>query len=114
MTSVKQFRVEEPATADNLGRGAFVFTDDYSVFDWGKMPDAVPNKGASLCAMGAANFERLEDAGVPTHYRGVVSGGDVVPLAKAALGTTTLSGGNWPCSVAMASTCRGGLTSTAG
>jgi phosphoribosylaminoimidazole-succinocarboxamide synthase len=78
MTSVKEFRVEEPATADSLGTGAFVFTDDYSVFDWGKMPDAIPNKGASLCAMGAANFERLEAEGVPTHYRGVVSGGEVV------------------------------------
>ena len=83
MTSVKGFRVEEPATADGLGRGAFVFTDDYSVFDWGTMPDAVPNKGASLCAMGAANFERLEAAGVPTHYRGVVDGGAVVPLPAA-------------------------------
>jgi len=81
MTSVKGFRVEEPATAGDLGRGAFVFTDDYSVFDWGKMPDAIPNKGASLCAMGAANFERLEREGVATHYRGVVSGGETVPLS---------------------------------
>ncbi|MFQ3318061.1 MAG: phosphoribosylaminoimidazole-succinocarboxamide synthase [Natronomonas sp.] len=80
MTSVKEFRIEEPATADDLGRGAFVFTDDYSVFDWGKMPDSIPNKGASLCAMGAANFEALEAAGVPTHYRGVVSRGEAVPL----------------------------------
>ncbi len=84
MASVKEFRVETPATADSLGRGAFVFTDDYSVFDWGKMPDAIPNKGASLCAMGAANFEALEAAGVPTHYRGVVRGGDVVSLADVA------------------------------
>jgi phosphoribosylaminoimidazole-succinocarboxamide synthase len=80
MTSVKEFRVEEPASADSLGRGAFVFTDDYSVFDWGKMPDSIPNKGASLCAMGAANFELLESEGIPTHYRGVVNGADVVPL----------------------------------
>ena len=80
MTSVKEFRIEEPATADELGTGAFVFTDDYSVFDWGKMPDAIPNKGASLCAMGAANFEALEAAGIPTHYRGVVSNGKVVGL----------------------------------
>ena len=80
MTSVKWFRVEEAATADSLGTGAFVFTDDYSVFDWGKMPDAIPNKGASLCAMGAANFERLESEGIATHYRGVVSGGEVVEL----------------------------------
>ena len=84
MTSVKEFRVDEPATADGLGRGRFVFTDDYSVFDWGKMPDAIPNKGASLCAMGAANFERLEAAGLPTHYRGVVAGGEVGPLEAAA------------------------------
>ena len=84
MTSVKQFRVDEPATTDELGTGAFVFTDDYSVFDWGKMPDSIPNKGASLCAMGAANFEALEDAGIPTHYRGVVSGGKVVDLGSVA------------------------------
>ena len=84
VTSVKEFRVADPATATDLGRGSFVFTDDYSVFDWGKMPDTVPNKGASLCAMGAYNFEALEDAGIPTHYRGVVDDGDVVPLADAA------------------------------
>ncbi len=83
MTSVKEFRIEEPATADRLGRGSFVFTDDYSVFDWGKMPDRIPNKGASLCAMGAANFELLEADGVATHYRGIVSRGSVVPLEEA-------------------------------
>ncbi|WP_257298173.1 phosphoribosylaminoimidazolesuccinocarboxamide synthase [Haloarchaeobius sp. FL176] len=83
MTSVKEFRIEEPATADELGRGAFVFTDDYSVFDWGKMPDTIANKGASLCSMGAFNFELLEDEGIPTHYRGVVRNGDTLPLREA-------------------------------
>ncbi|PSP46301.1 phosphoribosylaminoimidazolesuccinocarboxamide synthase [Halobacteriales archaeon QH_1_68_42] len=73
MTSVKEFRVHEPATAGDLGRGAFVFTDDYSVFDWGKMPDEIPGKGASLCTMGAFNFEALEREGVTTHYEGVVT-----------------------------------------
>jgi len=73
MTSVKEFRVERAATTDELGRGAFVFTDDYSVFDWGKMPDEIPDKGASLCTMGAYNFEMLEAAGVPTHYVGVTT-----------------------------------------
>ena len=72
MTSVKEFRVADPATARRLGRGSFVFTDAYSVFDWGRMPDPIPGKGAALCAMGAANFELLEAEGVPTHYRGVV------------------------------------------
>jgi phosphoribosylaminoimidazole-succinocarboxamide synthase len=81
MTSVKEFRVAEPATPDSLGRGRFVFTDDYSVFDWGRMPDEIPDKGASLCTMGACNFERLEAEGVPTHYRGV--GPDATALADA-------------------------------
>ncbi len=71
MTSVKNFRVERPATADRLGRGRFEFTDNYSVFDWGKMPDEIPEKGQSLCTMGAYNFELLEAADIPTHYRGV-------------------------------------------
>jgi phosphoribosylaminoimidazole-succinocarboxamide synthase len=83
MTSVKQFRVAEPATATDLGRGAFLFSDDYSVFDWGPMPDAIPDKGASLCTMGAFNFEQLESEGVPTHYRGVVADGEVVDVDAA-------------------------------
>ncbi|WP_254536067.1 phosphoribosylaminoimidazolesuccinocarboxamide synthase [Halomarina litorea] len=81
MTSVKEFRVDEAATRERLGRGAFVFTDAYSVFDWGQMPDPIPGKGASLCAMGAANFELLESEGVPTHYRGVVPGDDEDPVS---------------------------------
>jgi len=92
VTSVKEIHVEAPATDDALGRGSFVFTDAYSVFDWGQMPDAIPEKGASLCAMGAGNFELLEAEGLPTHYVGVVdptaegndSAGDVVGLDDAA------------------------------
>ncbi|WP_458187444.1 phosphoribosylaminoimidazolesuccinocarboxamide synthase [Haladaptatus sp. NG-WS-4] len=83
MTSVKEFRVDREPTPDSLGRGSFVFTDDYSVFDWGKMPDEIPDKGASLCTMGAFNFELLEEAGIPTHYRGVRSDGEVVSLSDA-------------------------------
>ncbi|PHQ37747.1 phosphoribosylaminoimidazolesuccinocarboxamide synthase [Halorubrum persicum] len=85
MTSVKEFRVDDPATAGSLGRGRFVFTDAYSVFDWGQMPDAIPRKGASLCTMGAFNFELLEAAGVPTHYRGVADpdSGEIVSLPDA-------------------------------
>jgi phosphoribosylaminoimidazole-succinocarboxamide synthase len=83
MTSVKDFRVDEPATAAALGRGAFEFTDAYSVFDWGQMPDPIPDKGASLCTMGAFNFELLEDHGVPTHYRGVQTAAGVQSLSDA-------------------------------
>ncbi|MFB6103322.1 MAG: phosphoribosylaminoimidazolesuccinocarboxamide synthase [Haloplanus sp.] len=80
MTSVKEFRVVREPTATATGRGRFAFTDDYSVFDWGQMPDQIPDKGRSLCTMGAFNFELLEAEGVATHYRGV--GPDAVPLSE--------------------------------
>ncbi|MFC6824142.1 phosphoribosylaminoimidazolesuccinocarboxamide synthase [Halopelagius fulvigenes] len=82
MTSVKEFRVEESPTADELGRGRFVFTDQYSVFDWGEMPDHIEGKGASLCTMGAHNFELLDVNHVPTHYVGVVEDGEVKELGE--------------------------------
>ena len=41
------------------GEAVFEFTDAYSVFDWGKMPDAIPEKGAALAALGCAFFELL-------------------------------------------------------
>ncbi|WP_181685704.1 phosphoribosylaminoimidazolesuccinocarboxamide synthase [Halorhabdus salina] len=83
MTSVKEFRIDEEPTATGLGRGAFVFTDDYSVFDWGKMPDEIPGKGASLCTMGASNFDQLDAAGIGTHYEGVVVDGEQMALETA-------------------------------
>jgi len=92
MTSVKDLRVDEAPTAEAPGAGRFAFTDDYSVFDWGKMPDAIPRKGASLCTMGAFNFELLEAEGVPTHYRGILDAdGDVVSLDDASAAPTEMA-----------------------
>ena len=82
MTSVKQFRIEREPTATQFGRGSFVFTDAYSVFDWGEMPDRIPEKGRCLCTTGAATFESLEAAGISTHYRGVIQEGRAVPLGE--------------------------------
>lgn len=62
-------------SASNL---IFEFTDDYSVFDWGKMPDAIPRKGEALAKLMAILFERLEDRGVKTHYRGFDGGRNVL------------------------------------
>ena len=55
-----------------MGTGRFLFSDRYSVFDWGEMPDHIEGKGAALCLMGAYCFEQLEKLGVKTHYRGLV------------------------------------------
>ena len=41
----------------------FEYTDDFSVFDWGKMPDPIPGKGESLARLGEWFFERLSDPG---------------------------------------------------
>ena len=36
------------------GGVAFDYTDAYSVFDWGRMPDLLPQKGAALATLTAA------------------------------------------------------------
>jgi len=66
-----------------MGIGRFHFSDRYSVFDWGEMPDQIENKGQALCLMGAYCFERLEQKGLKTHYRGLVdSDGQVVKIKE--------------------------------
>jgi phosphoribosylaminoimidazole-succinocarboxamide synthase len=72
MGSVKDLQVIKQATREAMGVGRFHFSDRYSVFDWGEMPDHIEGKGAALCLMGAYCFERLEGIGVKTHYRGLV------------------------------------------
>jgi phosphoribosylaminoimidazole-succinocarboxamide synthase len=74
MGSVKDLEILKAPTKDTMGVGRFHFSDRYSVFDWGEMPDLIEDKGAALCLMGAYCFEQLEkDTNVRTHYRGLVS-----------------------------------------
>jgi len=79
MGSVKDLEFIKKPTKDAMGVGRFHFSDRYSVFDWGEMPDFIDGKGAALCMMGAYCFERLGEKGIRTHYRGLVDGkGNVV------------------------------------
>lgn len=73
MGSVKDLLLIETACENRAGLGNFIFSDRYSVFDWGEMPDHIANKGRSLAAMAAFNFEELERRGLRTHYQGMVS-----------------------------------------
>lgn len=82
MGSVKDLEVIKPASGDETGVGRFSFSDRYSVFDWGEMPDLIKNKGEALCMMTAFFFELLEERGIKTHYRGLVAGGRVVKLSE--------------------------------
>ncbi len=72
MGSVKDLEVIRKPTAGAMGVGRFHFSDRYSVFDWGEMPDHIDGKGAALCLMGAYCFEKLEEKGIKTHYKGLV------------------------------------------
>jgi len=72
MGSVKDLEVIQKPTKEKMGVGRFQFSDRYSVFDWGEMPDHVDGKGEALCLMGAYCFERLEEKSLMTHYRGLV------------------------------------------
>jgi len=72
MGSVKDLEVLKSPTENAMGIGRFHFSDRYSVFDWGEMPDLIKGKGAALCLMGAYCFEKLEERGIKTHYRGLV------------------------------------------
>jgi len=91
MGSVKDLKVIEEATADKMGVGRFIFSDRYSVFDWGEMPDHMDKKGEALCLMGAYCFECLESMGVETHYRGLVTeNGRVVTLEDLEAPTRTM------------------------
>ncbi len=73
MGSVKDLQVTQKPTQTTMGTGRFIFSDRYSVFDWGEMPDHIEGKGAALCLMGAYCFEQLEKLGVKTHYKGLVN-----------------------------------------
>ena len=60
--SVKNLRELEPPRGQIPGIYLFEFTDDYSIFDYGKMPDTIPGKGKAMALMCAYIFEKLGDA----------------------------------------------------
>jgi phosphoribosylaminoimidazole-succinocarboxamide synthase len=81
--SVKDLEILKRPTEKALGIGRFHFSDRYSVFDWGEMPDQIDSKGPALCLMGAYCFEKLQEKGIKTHYRGLVGeDGNVVSVQK--------------------------------
>jgi len=92
MGSVKDLLVLEPAYENHPGVGNFVFSDRYSVFDWGEMPDHITGKGRALAAMAAFNFEQLESRGIRTHYQGLVGpSGKLVRFADLEAGSGGLA-----------------------
>ncbi len=71
MGSVKDLEVLEEPDSQKLGRGRFIFSDRYSVFDWGEMPDHIDDKGKSLALLSGFFLEKLESLNIKTHYIGI-------------------------------------------
>ncbi len=82
MGSVKNLSVIEEPTEGKSGIGLFEFSDRYSVFDWGEMPDHIPHKGSSLAIITSHFFEILRKRAIPNHYLGVVSDGQAFDFSK--------------------------------
>jgi len=82
MGSVKDLEILEHPSSNKSGRGRFIFSDRYSVFDWGEMPDHIPNKGKSLCISAAYFFEKLKSMGIKTHYLGLVEDNKTKKLSE--------------------------------
>lgn len=80
MGSVKDLIIVKQATSERAGEGIFTFSDRYSVFDWGEMPDLIPDKGSAIAILGAYFFELAEKEGLKTHYIGMKSNERVVRL----------------------------------
>lgn len=90
MGSVKDLKILKKATPDNPGQARFIFSDRYSIFDWGEMPDHINYKGAAIALLGAYFFEKLEEIDIPTHYSGLVEDNTVKKLSEIKKPTNTM------------------------
>ncbi len=81
MGSVKDLLIIKSPEDDKVGIGRFVFSDRYSVFDWGEMPDHIQKKGQAICIATAYYFEKLENSGIKTHYLGLLENGKAKRLS---------------------------------
>jgi phosphoribosylaminoimidazole-succinocarboxamide synthase len=58
----------------------FDYSDAFSVFDWGRMPDILPRKGEALAVLAASLFEKLEK---PESWREFSRSSEALGLRKA-------------------------------
>jgi len=75
MGSVKDLEIIKMPNESEAGIGRFIFSDRYSVFDWGEMPDHIEDKGKAICIVTSYFFELAEKNGIKTHYIGIVESG---------------------------------------
>jgi phosphoribosylaminoimidazole-succinocarboxamide synthase len=90
MGSVKDLKIIKEATPISSGLARFIYSDRYSVFDWGEMPDHIDHKGTAIALLGAYFFEKLEEKGIPTHYIGLVDDNIARKLSEIQKPTNTM------------------------
>ena len=83
MGSVKEVEILKAATDTAEGEGTFTFSDRYSVFDWGEMPDHIEHKGAALCTLSSYFFSLLAKKGIKSHFLGLAEGNKITPYENA-------------------------------
>lgn len=69
--------VHKGSTKDVFAHGEnflFRFSDRYSVFDWGEMPDHLTGKGAALAKFTKAIYSKLSAAGIKHHLLNTACG----------------------------------------
>ncbi|GAA4873886.1 phosphoribosylaminoimidazolesuccinocarboxamide synthase [Kitasatospora terrestris] len=66
--STKDLEILRPPADGRPGDGILTFTDRYSVYDFGVMPDEIPGKGTASATMAVHSFGLLAAAGIPTHF----------------------------------------------
>lgn len=66
--STKDLEILQPPVNGRPGDGILTFTDRYSVYDFGVMPDEIPGKGAASCRMAVRSFALLAEADIQTHF----------------------------------------------
>jgi len=71
--SVKDIAIIKEPTERKTGKAIFNFTDHYSVFDFGRMPDLIPGKGESICRMASYNFKQLKKLKIKSHFIKMIS-----------------------------------------
>lgn len=81
MGSVKNLEILRYSSGNSPGVGRLHFTDRYSIFDYGSMPDMIVDKGKALALIGAFFFELFEENGINTRYRGIPEAGTLKRLA---------------------------------
>jgi phosphoribosylaminoimidazole-succinocarboxamide synthase len=82
-TSVKTIFVVQRPTETEPGIADFRFNPVFSVFDYGTLEPPVPLDNSTIAMMAAFNFERLREAGLESHYLGLVHEGEAISAATA-------------------------------